>query len=452
MLANPREVALRVYSKVPPGYLRGTVFDVYRSGRWMDSGSIEYSRFEQNTGARDRNLMPTSAATTALQRGNTQDLKRFAFVSPTPSQIIPLEIHNDPMKGPMVFLPLTTHWIEARSREIFVTSHGIIRLGVDVTRPYVAGVGSGLPREELSTVKRQLATEVPMPLQPVLMQTAETVCQSASTATAKAAAISNYFQTEYAYSLSSPRTPRGVDPLTHFLETKHDAHCEFFASATTLMLRSVGVPSRYVTGYVADEPSEEENGLWLARNQDAHAWVEAYDDRSGRWFPVESTPGRRYQTVEPNQQDEIASNMFGGLLDQDDDETDTLFGRLLGWFLSMRATDPLLLLFRLAQLPLFFVLAFVLWTRYLKPALGQDDADVQSRKMLRQVERKLRKHALIREPSETLYQFADRIDQAASNPSRPHREEVTRRLVRTADWYRAYADARYQGRLPEPLG
>ncbi len=184
------------------------------------------------------------------------------------------------------------------------------------------------------------------------------------------------------------------------------------------MLRSVGVPARYVTGYVADEPSEDQSGLWLARNQDAHAWVEAFDDQTGRWFPVESTPGRSYRTVEPEQQAEVASSLFSGLLDSGDDENDTWLGRIIAWLASTRVTDPLLALFRFTQLPLFLILVYVLWSRYLKPSqsLG-DPADVQSRKMLRHVDRRLRKFSLVRRPSETLYQFADRIDRVASDGS-----------------------------------
>jgi hypothetical protein len=247
--------------------------------------------------------------------------------------------------------------------------------------------------------------------------------------------------------------PSEKDPLIHFLESKHDAHCEYFASATALMLRSVGVPSRYVIGYVADEPSEEVTGRWLARNQDAHAWVEAYDDQTGRWFPVESTPGRKYRTVEPERQSNGVVDMLAGLLDRDSDEQDTLAGRILGWIGSMRASDPLLWLFRIAQLPLFLVLAFLLWNRYLKPTArgGEDPADVLSRKLLRQVDRRLQQFSLQRRPSETLYQFAERIDRHSLSQVASQRPDFGQQLAGFSAWYRAYADARYQGQIPRPL-
>jgi hypothetical protein len=300
---------------------------------------------------------------------------------------------------------------------------------------------------------RGITTDLSAEIEAPVRRLARSVCGDATTATAKASAISDYFQQEYGYSLAEVQVPRGVDPLTHFLESKHDAHCEYFASATALMLRSVGVPSRYVIGYVADEPSEEVSGRWLARNQDAHAWVEAYDDQKGRWFPVESTPGRKYQTVEPEQQNSSVADMLSDLLNGDSDEKDTLAGRILGWIGSMRASDPLLWLFRIAQLPLFLVLAFLLWNRYLKPSVqgGEAPDDIQSRKLLRQADKRMNRFSLTRRSSETLYQFADRIDRIAASHPAIERPGYDEQLAYLAEWYRAYADARYQGQIPHPL-
>ncbi len=452
MLGNPREIALQVYSKVSPGYLRGNAFDVYRGGRWVDSGSLEFLRFRGGDGVRDHSVTPIGEGSTVLRSSGKSALQRFSLVPSSTRPVISLEIHNDPMKGPMVFLPLATQWLEARSRELSVSNHGIVRMGVDVTRPYVAGVGFSLPPEELSESTRAISLEISESVLPLVRATAKRVCGGADTATGKAAAISRYFQLEYDYSLSRSRSPRGVDPVNYFLRTRHDAHCEFFATATTLMLRSVGVPARYVTGYVVDEPSEDESGLWLARNQDAHAWVEAFDDSTGRWFAVESTPGRTYRTIEPESEQETSVSILSGLLDAADDDNDSWMSRLIGWIASIRASEPLLVLFRFTQLPLFLFLVFLLWSRYLKPRYaGGDQAEHLSRKMLRQVDRQMRKFALVRHPSETLYQFADRIDQAATESSDPDRADVIGRLSQAARWYRDYADARYQGQLPQAL-
>ncbi len=83
MLGNPREVALQVYCQVPPGYLRGSVFDLYRDGRWMDTAGVEFSRIREITGARDRDILPVGPGSVALQQDITQPLQRFPLVDPS---------------------------------------------------------------------------------------------------------------------------------------------------------------------------------------------------------------------------------------------------------------------------------------------------------------------------------------------------------------------------------
>ncbi len=62
-------------------------------------------------------------------------------------------------------------------------------------------------------------------------------------------------------------------------------------SVCDLQLELIDVPSRYVTGYVVVELEGEYGDYWLARNRNAHAWAEAYDDDRRRWLSVEATPG-----------------------------------------------------------------------------------------------------------------------------------------------------------------
>ena len=79
------------------------------------------------------------------------------------------------------------------------------------------------------------------------------------------------------------------DMILRFLlsEPKQGAHCEYFATGAALLLRCVGVPTRYVTGYFAHE--DEGPQTILVRQRDAHAWCEAWVDGTG-WVTVEATP------------------------------------------------------------------------------------------------------------------------------------------------------------------
>lgn len=75
--------------------------------------------------------------------------------------------------------------------------------------------------------------------------------------------------------------------LNDFLNRTRSGHCEYFATATTLLLRNSGIPARYSTGYSASEYSSLE-GKYIVRARDAHAWVTAYID--GQWRTVDTTP------------------------------------------------------------------------------------------------------------------------------------------------------------------
>jgi transglutaminase-like putative cysteine protease len=104
----------------------------------------------------------------------------------------------------------------------------------------------------------------------------------------KAVALENYLRTHYGYTLDLSGTPTG-DPLAHFLFTRRAGHCEYFASAMTVMLRTLGIPARYINGFQTGEYNNI-GGDFIVRASDAHSWVEAYFPGSG-WITFDPTPG-----------------------------------------------------------------------------------------------------------------------------------------------------------------
>lgn len=97
-----------------------------------------------------------------------------------------------------------------------------------------------------------------------------------------------HFEARYEYRFGIT-FEEGSDPLTQFLKVKKHGHCELFASSGALILRRLGIPARYVTGFVCTERNEYDPELWVARNRMAHAWVEVHDPRVG-WQTLEFTP------------------------------------------------------------------------------------------------------------------------------------------------------------------
>ena len=99
--------------------------------------------------------------------------------------------------------------------------------------------------------------------------------------------VSAYFEKNFRYSLKRSDSNQASTPLSTFLLKSRSGHCEYFASATTLLLRGAGIPARYTVGYSVDEFSPLE-GQYIVRSRDAHAWVMAYVN--GNWQSVDTTP------------------------------------------------------------------------------------------------------------------------------------------------------------------
>ena len=79
----------------------------------------------------------------------------------------------------------------------------------------------------------------------------------------------------FQYSLEGPPRDLSIDPIEDFVTNNPRGHCEFFATALTLMLRTQGIPSRVVVGYKSDEWNSVGN-FFQVRQLHAHAWLEAY--------------------------------------------------------------------------------------------------------------------------------------------------------------------------------
>jgi transglutaminase-like putative cysteine protease len=102
-------------------------------------------------------------------------------------------------------------------------------------------------------------------------------------------ALTNYLQQNFRYSLQLGQVPPGRDPVDWFLFDAKIGYCEQFATAETLMLRSLGIPARLATGYSTGDYDPVLNQS-IVREHDAHAWVEVWFAGHG-WVPVDPSPG-----------------------------------------------------------------------------------------------------------------------------------------------------------------
>ncbi|MEK5234683.1 transglutaminase domain-containing protein [Paenibacillus sp. FSL L8-0470] len=113
------------------------------------------------------------------------------------------------------------------------------------------------------------------------------------------AAVRNYLQSGYSYSLQTRIPPAGADFADDFIFTTKQGYCVHFATAMTVLLRSSGIPARYVQGYGPGTPEADSSPQRYAVTQgDAHAWVEVYFPGAG-WIPFDPTPGAALAAAGP---------------------------------------------------------------------------------------------------------------------------------------------------------
>ncbi len=131
-------------------------------------------------------------------------------------------------------------------------------------------------------LRRLLA--LPVGFDPRVIELAQRIGAGESDPEALCRRVELYLASNHEYSLTTTAGPG--DPIVAFLLEKRSAHCEYFGTAAVLLLRALGVPARYITGYLAHEHPRP--GTTIVRERDAHAWAEAW--LGDRWITVEATP------------------------------------------------------------------------------------------------------------------------------------------------------------------
>ncbi len=254
---------LQIAGPLGAPHLRGAVFESYLQGAWGPSPDARAWRVADRAGLRSDAPGPRCRVT------RLRDGVHFVF---SPLEAAGLDLGAVPADE--------TEWVAAA---------GMIR--VARAPPFaweVVGAGSEpgplAPPPDAETRARCL--ELPAELDPRVRALAAEVTAGRLDARTHIEAVVGHLIRTHAYSLTTD--PGTGDPLTGFLLEKKAAHCEYFASAAVILLRCSGVPARYVSGYYAHERTGADE--WTVRQQDAHAWAEAWIEGAG-WVTVEATPG-----------------------------------------------------------------------------------------------------------------------------------------------------------------
>jgi transglutaminase-like putative cysteine protease len=175
-----------------------------------------------------------------------------------------------------------------KTSSVFNPFHNFINLRYEGVS-YVPAAPPGLLRAASADYPapiREVYLQLPK-LDSRIVELARQVTLRAPTAYDKAAAIELFLRTRFGYTLQLPPVSP-ADPLANFLFERRAGHCEYFASAMTVMLRTLGIPARYINGFLPGEYNEVGEDF-IVRASDAHSWVEVYFPEYG-WIPFDPTP------------------------------------------------------------------------------------------------------------------------------------------------------------------
>ena len=237
------------------------------------------------------------------------------------------------------------------------------------------------------------------------------------------AAIEGFFSDKFSYSLDLSGSTHGTArTMGDFLERDHRGHCEYFATATTLLLRRAGIAARYTVGYSAQEYSTLEHAF-LVRSRHAHAWTSAY--LGGRWVAVDTTPARWAEA-----EGEDARSLFGPMLDVASWLIESVVNAGLARSATELAAAALMAIGLLVLVPLAVVFARRWWRRP-RAAAGSANAVTRAWQV---VEKRLKRAGFRRARQETPRAWARRLRD--ENPLEAWRDD----LVRLA---RAYYGAQF---------
>jgi transglutaminase-like putative cysteine protease len=297
---NPKLV-MRVRVNQPPSQYgsnlrwRGVTLDFYDGSSWRDSLSVQRNR---RLGAR-----PVS------KRGNTYwvDEAASARRAEQLTSITRQTFYLEPLDTPTIFAAPKPLWIEGppslwrdESDGLWTSNHALNRLVYQVESDTRQPSDKEL-RERHSTdypVDIHVRyTQLPRSFDARVGQLAANVAQGATTTIDIARRIESHLRTSYSYSLNLKRTNDG-EPVADFLFNVRAGHCEYFASAMTLMLRTQGIPARLVNGFQMGEYSEISD-FYTVRQSDAHSWVEVYFPQHG-WLAFDPTPAAGLSQYENN--------------------------------------------------------------------------------------------------------------------------------------------------------
>jgi protein-glutamine gamma-glutamyltransferase len=266
----------------PPGYLREASYRSYHSRRQAWYSGEARSDFADITHATGN-----ESSWTLLPGKTNQPAVNIACY---------LEGWSQELSVPEGLLPLPTGSSQLENVPVSVAAIKINKTGaVLVDGPglmiFDAHFGSGTTFDSPpDTSTNHLDLQVPTNEVPALNQVIVEMKISGTNEDHKLLAVQQFFSGKFSYSVwlgPDKVAQTNETALSRFLLQSRSGHCEYFATATVLLLRELGIPARYAVGYAVHEPSGHG---YVVRERDAHAWCLVWDVRTKTWQDFDTTP------------------------------------------------------------------------------------------------------------------------------------------------------------------
>jgi transglutaminase-like putative cysteine protease len=289
-LRSDPTIAMRVHLNQPSPttasrlslYLRGTSFDHYDGRSWTRTRPA-YSPAPHQDGS-------YVWLTESARRKAESDIAVGALR-------VDMSIDLEPINPPIIFLPSDSVGFQINEPVDAIGGRGPrVMVAADdeykYERPDERGLQYSVYRrragpEPLSLEERRRYLEVPPQIARPIADLARTWAGPLATDGEEANAIEERLRSEYRYDLDSP-SGGAAEPLLHFLFESKSGHCEFYSTAMAMLLRTLNVPTRNVTGFIGGTYNRF-GEFYSVRQGDAHSWVEVYLEGRG-WTRFDPTP------------------------------------------------------------------------------------------------------------------------------------------------------------------
>lgn len=262
---------------IPPSGLRwrGVALDEFTGKAWKKSRMAE--RFEKK-----------ESESGFFKLGTTEDLQRLTtqtfMMEPVDTAVLFGAPRIVAVQGRLPFLRVDAEGaIQTRPHDQERVAYKVFS---DTTEP-----GANVLRSDRLqyTVESARYLELPPNLDPRIGTLTRDVIKKSGAKTwyDAAHAIEAYLRENFGYTLELKAG--GPDPLADFLFNVKQGHCEYFATAMAVMLRTQGIATRVVNGFLPGEYNDTA-GAYTVRQSDAHSWVEVYFPQMNSWVTFDPTP------------------------------------------------------------------------------------------------------------------------------------------------------------------